>query len=65
MAAAQFPKSLTAFLFPLFAPSMYRVLSYGWSNTMLSLGYLVISVPLTVLLWKYGAGLRQRAGSSY
>ncbi|KAJ4144490.1 hypothetical protein LMH87_003371 [Akanthomyces muscarius] len=65
MGATQFPRSLAAFLFPLFAPSMYRVLGYGWSNTILSLGYLVISVPLTLLLWKYGAGLRQRAGSSY
>ncbi len=63
--ATQFPRSLTAFLFPLFAPSMYRVLGYGWANTILAVAYLVISIPLTVLLWKYGAGLRQRAGSSY
>ncbi|KAJ6786398.1 hypothetical protein PWT90_03368 [Aphanocladium album] len=61
MGAMQFPRSLTAFLFPLFAPSMYRVLGYGWSNTILSVGYMFISVPLTIYLWKYGAGLRQRA----
>lgn len=65
MGATQFPRSLTAFLFPLFAPSMYRALGYGWANTILSGGYLAISIPLTILLWKYGAGLRQRAGSSY
>ncbi|KAJ2960174.1 hypothetical protein NQ176_g11067 [Zarea fungicola] len=65
MGATQFFRSLTAFLFPLFAPSMYRALGYGWANTIISVGGLIISISVAVLLWRFGAALRQRAGSSY
>lgn len=44
---------------------MYRTLGYGWSNTMLSACGLILSIPITVLLWKYGAKLRNKAGSAY
>ncbi|KAI9746307.1 MAG: hypothetical protein M1818_000018 [Claussenomyces sp. TS43310] len=64
MAATQFIKSLTAFLFPLFAPQMYQALGYGWSNSILSLVGLVLSVPL-LFLWRYGASLRAKATSTY
>lgn len=65
LAAQQFVKSLTAFLFPLFAPRMYTVLGYGWSNTIFAFGSVLLAVPLPLLLWKYGAGLRARARSTY
>ncbi|KAI0168848.1 caffeine resistance protein [Hypoxylon sp. FL1284] len=65
MAASQFLKSLMAFLFPLFAPSMYQALGYGWGNSLLALVGLLLSVPLPVILWKYGARLRAKAISTY
>ncbi|KAI8220492.1 putative efflux pump mfs2 [Colletotrichum sp. SAR 10_86] len=65
MAATQFVESLTAFLFPLFAPSMYRALGYGWANSLMALVGTMLSVTLPVFLWKYGARLRARAVSTY
>ncbi len=65
LAAAQFLKSLSAFLFPLFAPSMYERLGYGWSNSLLGLAGLLIGLPAPLLLWRYGAHLRSRESSSY
>ena len=65
LAAEQLVKSLTAFLFPLFAPSMYDALGYGWSNSILALVGMVLVVPLALFVWKYGAKLRAKAGSTY
>lgn len=63
LAATQFLRSLTAFLFPLFAPSMYEALGYGWGNTMLALLTLLVGVtPLA--LWFWGAKLRSKARST-
>ncbi|KAL9110910.1 MAG: hypothetical protein Q9227_004525 [Pyrenula ochraceoflavens] len=65
MAAQQFVRSLAAFLFPLFAPSMYQTLGYGWSNSVLALAGLVLGIPLPIIIWRYGARLRARAVSTY
>ncbi|KAI1080325.1 caffeine resistance protein [Whalleya microplaca] len=65
MAATQFVRSLMAFLFPLFAPSMYQALGYGWSNSIMALAGLVLSIPLPLFLWRYGARLRSKAISTY
>ncbi|KAF2272228.1 MFS general substrate transporter [Westerdykella ornata] len=62
MAATQFASSLTAFLFPLFAPTMYNAMGYGWGNTMLGLMGLGLGVPVTGVLWVWGRGLRVRGG---
>ncbi|KAF4461869.1 hypothetical protein FALBO_11328 [Fusarium albosuccineum] len=64
MAATQFLRSLTAFLFPLFTPKMYRVLGYGWGNSTMAFAGLLFGVPAPLLMWKYGARLRARATSS-
>lgn len=64
-AASQFLRSLTAFLFPLFAPTMYKVLGYGWGNTTIALIGLVVGLPAPLVLWYYGARLRARAQASY
>ncbi|KAG5288241.1 caffeine resistance protein [Histoplasma ohiense] len=60
MAAQQFVKSLAAFLFPLFAPSMYmyHALGYGWTNSVLSLAGFLLTIMLPLFVWKYGARLR-------
>ena len=63
--ATQFLRSLTAFLFPLFAPRMYQVLGYGWGNTTLGLIGLVCGIPAPLVIWYYGTKLRAKANSSY
>ncbi len=65
MAASQFLKSMTAFLFPLFAPSMFAKLGYGWGGSTLAFGVLLFGVPAPLILWRYGARLRAKATSSY
>jgi hypothetical protein len=65
MAAQQFMKSLMAFLFPLFAPSAYKALGYGWTNSIMTLAGLVLAIPLPMFLWRYGARLRAKAISTY
>ncbi|KAH8663449.1 putative efflux pump antibiotic resistance protein [Tricladium varicosporioides] len=65
LAATQFIKSLTAFLFPLFAPRMYEALGYRWGNGTLAFTGLVLGIPLPLVLWRYGGRLRARAISSY
>jgi hypothetical protein len=65
LAAMQFLRSLTAFLFPLFTPTMYRVLGYGWGNSLLAFASLLVGFPAPLIMWAYGARLRARAVSSY
>ena len=64
-AAGQFIQSLTAFLFPLFAPSMYDALGYGWGNSAMALAGLVLAIPLPIFVWKFGARLRNKASPTY
>ena len=65
LAAMQFLRSLTAFLFPLFTPSMYRALGYGWGNSLLAFAALFIGIPAPLVMWKFGARLRAKAVSSF
>lgn len=65
LAATEFLKSMTAFLFPLFVPSMYGVLGYGWGNSSLGFAGLLIGLPAPFLMWKFGARLRARGTSSW
>lgn len=60
-AATAVLRSVAAFLFPLFSPSMYDALGYGWGNSLL--GFLAIGIggPAPILLWYYGAKLRARS----
>ncbi|PSN70498.1 MFS general substrate transporter [Corynespora cassiicola Philippines] len=64
MAASQFLRSLTAFLFPLFTPYMYDALGYGWGNSAVAFVFLALGLPLQWVLWSYGAKLRAKATSS-
>jgi hypothetical protein len=65
LAAAQFLRSLTAFLFPLFAPFMYEKLGYGWGNSLIGFVAIVIGIPLPIIVWYFGRKLRERVSSSY
>ncbi|KAL7629489.1 hypothetical protein AAE478_001009 [Parahypoxylon ruwenzoriense] len=59
--AATVLRSLAGFGFPLFAPSLYDRLGYGWGNTLMALLGIAIGWPSPVLLWKYGEVLRKRS----
>ncbi|KAL4875989.1 major facilitator superfamily domain-containing protein [Aspergillus karnatakaensis] len=61
-AATQFLRSLTAFLFPLFAPRMYEVMGYGWGNGFVAGVGMLFGVLGPLVLWVWGEGLRGRAG---
>jgi len=61
-AATQFLRSLTAFLFPLFAPSLYEAMGYGWGNTALAGMGVVIGYAAIFLLWKRGKAWRLGRG---
>lgn len=60
LAASSVLKSLAGFGFPLFAPSLYETLDYGWGNTLLAGIALIIGLPMPWALWKYGASLRAK-----
>lgn len=60
LSASQFPRSLAAFLFPLFAPSMYSALGYGWGNTTIAFVGLFLGLFSPSLLWFYGPRLRKK-----
>ena len=65
MAAAQFLMSLTAFLFPLFAPALFAKVGYGWGNSLLGFMGVALGVPAPWIIWKFGARLREKARSSH
>lgn len=56
-------RGLAGFGFPLFSPTMYLNLGYGWGNSLLAFVALGLGCPLPFILWRYGA--RLRAASSY
>ncbi|XWW97677.1 hypothetical protein V2A60_005663 [Cordyceps javanica] len=57
-AASQFLRSITGFAFPLFAPSLYLDLGYGWGNSVLGFAFLVLAAPAPIVLWVFGAKMR-------
>lgn len=65
IAAMQFLRSLTAFLFPLFAPAMYSGLGYGWGNSIIALVAFCVGVPAPLIIWKFGERFRAKLVSSY
>lgn len=65
LSASQFPRSLAAFLFPLFAPSMYSALGYGWGNTTIAFVGLSLGILCPCLLWAFGPRLRKKLSRGY
>lgn len=53
-----------AFTFPLFAPSMYDHLGYGWGNSILAMITFVVGITAPLLLIRYGASLRERSSAA-
>ncbi|KAH8096902.1 MFS polyamine transporter [Cristinia sonorae] len=58
LAATGFLRALCAFGFPLFAPTMYRVLGFGWGDTILAIFGIVVGCPAPYIFWKYGQRIR-------
>ena len=58
-AASQFLRNIFAFAFPIFAPKLYENLGYGWGNSLLAFLFIAIGVPGPLILWKFGAKLRE------
>lgn len=54
-------RSLSAALFPLFAPYMFDALGFGLGATALAGGFVVIGTGVVVVLWFYGDRLRARS----
>lgn len=61
LAASSFLRSLAGFGFPLFAPTMYAKLQYGWGNSVLAFVALGFGIPAPIFLWKYGEALRKKS----
>ncbi|KAI3390705.1 hypothetical protein diail_8809 [Diaporthe ilicicola] len=61
MAAVIVLRSLAGFGFPLFAPSMYAVLGYGWGNSVLGFVSIFVGIPAPYLFWFYGDKLRAKS----
>ncbi|KAJ4353792.1 uncharacterized protein N0V89_005522 [Didymosphaeria variabile] len=59
-AAAQLPRNVFAFAFPIFAPSLYDSLGYGLGNTTLAGIAVLFGIPAPYILWRYGESLRKR-----
>lgn len=58
LSANQFGRSLAAFLFPLFSPSLYKSLGYGWGNNTIAFVGAAAGLIPPFLLWRYGTRLR-------
>lgn len=54
-------RSLAGFAFPLFAPTMYNKLEYGWGNSVLAIVGIVLGWPGPFILWKWGKALRAKS----
>lgn len=61
LAAAAVLRSLAGFAFPLFAPSLFAKLHYGWGSSVLGFIAIVLGWPAPILLWKFGETLRKRS----
>jgi omega-6 fatty acid desaturase (delta-12 desaturase) len=47
-----------AFVFPIFAPNLYKSLGYGWGNSTLALVATGLGLPTCAVLWFWGARIR-------
>jgi hypothetical protein len=60
-AAVNVLRSLAGCGFPLFGPSMYDTLGYGWACSLLAFVSVGVGMPATWALWHYGQRMRSRS----
>ncbi|KAI4911011.1 hypothetical protein J4E90_007268 [Alternaria incomplexa] len=53
-----------AFVFPIFAPDMYKSLGYGWGNSALGFASIGLGLPACAVLWFWGGRIRAVGKSS-
>ncbi|OJA20119.1 hypothetical protein AZE42_04090 [Rhizopogon vesiculosus] len=51
-------RSMAGFVFPLFAPAMYKALGLGKGDTLLAVIAIVIGCPAPWIFWRYGERIR-------
>lgn len=59
-AATYLCRGICAFVLPIFGPTMYDRLGYGWVGTILGFLALAFAWPVPLMLWFYGEKLRKR-----
>ncbi|KAI1482815.1 putative florfenicol exporter [Daldinia eschscholtzii] len=57
-AATRLLSNVLGFVFPIFAPQLYDRLGYGWGNSLLAFIFVALGLPVPLLLWRWGRGLR-------
>jgi MFS family permease len=57
-AASRVVSYMLAFTSPIFAPTMYGKMGYGWGNSVLGFVVIALGMPTCWVLWKYGARIR-------
>ncbi|KAF1971757.1 MFS multidrug transporter [Bimuria novae-zelandiae CBS 107.79] len=59
-AASQLPRNVFAFVFPIFAPSLFSAMGYGYGNTILAGIAIVLGIPTPYVMWRFGERLRKQ-----
>lgn len=59
-AATQLLRNVFAFAFPIWAPTLYSKLGYGWGDTVMAAIGVCFGIPGPFILWKYGEKLRAK-----
>ncbi|KAF2681795.1 MFS general substrate transporter [Lentithecium fluviatile CBS 122367] len=54
-------RSIFSALFPLFAPYMFQAVGFGWGATILAGGFSIIGFVTMLVLWFFGARIRQKS----
>jgi MFS family permease len=57
-AASRVVSYILAFVFPIFTPTLYEKMGYGWGNSIMALVVIVLGLPTCWVLWSQGAKLR-------
>ncbi|KAF4835247.1 putative transporter [Colletotrichum tropicale] len=57
-AAARMLSNVLGFVFPIFAPQLFKALGYGWGNSLLASIFMVLGLPAPLVLWFWGERLR-------
>ncbi|KAF2795314.1 major facilitator superfamily transporter, partial [Melanomma pulvis-pyrius CBS 109.77] len=59
-AATQLLRNVFAFAFPIWGPTLYSRLGYGWGDTVMAVIGICFGIPGPFILWKYGEKLRAK-----
>jgi len=62
LSASVFTRGLVAFILTLIGTDLYTALDYGWGTTLLAF-LCVVMIPMPIILYIYGPGLREKGKS--